>query len=106
MVGSSTTSNSALLGVAILPAGTSSSPVTVGAITQDYTGYDLLVVANLSSFAVQDPMVSVDGGALTHLQIVGANGAAENLDALGAGQVWVTLIPDTSLATYNGGDRI
>jgi len=61
----------------------------------DYTGYDLLVVKNVSNIAVVNPMLSIGGGAEQALEIRGVGGV-QTLNSLDAGAVWVTLIPKTA----------
>ncbi|WP_210349575.1 LamG-like jellyroll fold domain-containing protein [Bradyrhizobium agreste] len=67
----------------------------VGGANQDYTGYDLLIVANVSSIAVSNPTISVDGAALQALKVHGI-GADQVLPSLAPGQVWAMLIPESA----------
>src|SRR5262249_12974899 len=65
----------------------------VGVSNQDYTGYDLVVFANVSNIAVSNPKISFGGATLQALKIDGV-GSSTTLTSLGAGQVWATLVPE------------
>ncbi|WP_210178256.1 LamG-like jellyroll fold domain-containing protein [Methylosinus sp. R-45379] len=78
----------ALLAVMLLDKG-------VGALNQDYTGYDLLIVANVSTINVANPTLSIDGATAQALKTNGV-GADQALTSLAPGQVWATLVPEGS----------
>ncbi|MCB2039430.1 MAG: beta-propeller fold lactonase family protein, partial [Rhodoferax sp.] len=73
-----------------------------GAYNDNYTGMDMLLFVNLSGGNLSTPRIGVglsgsaDASILRDLQIDGV-GNLRNLGSLGAGQVWATLIPDTTV---------
>jgi hypothetical protein len=64
------------------------------ALGLDYTGYDMLVVVNVTNVTLANPMLGIGGGANQALRTDGIAGAG-TLASLGAGQVWVTLIRES-----------
>ena len=75
-------------------------------LSSQYTGYNLLVIANLTSINLANPMVGVvsSSGASTFqigLQSGGAAEAPVTLTALNANQVWATLVPTSASIAIN-----
>ncbi len=75
------------------------------ALAQDYSGYDVLVVANLTDTALANPRIAIGDTALRDLRVggrgisasatVNERGYSDSLvTSLAAGAVWVTLIPE------------
>ena len=80
----------------------SGAVLSVSRIASNYTGYDMLVIQNLSDVSLSTPMLSVGGTSSSSelaLQIRG-NGAAQTLTSLNPGQVWVPLIPTSETDVY------
>ncbi|MEE4110815.1 MAG: PKD domain-containing protein [Halieaceae bacterium] len=71
----------------------------------DYSGYDLLLFANLSDVVLDNPMIGagnagstlltglMTGGLAADLSF-GGDGTLDQLDGLAPGQIWATLIPE------------
>ncbi len=74
----------------------------------DYSNHDMLLFINLSDQALDDPELGIvgnpasgfstdllTGGFMTDA-LFGGSGSPQALDALGVGQIWATLIPDSN----------
>jgi hypothetical protein len=85
--------------------------IDLGPLTydDDYKGFDMLVVINLTELDLPNPMlgVSVNGSSPDYLQALkvrgadynddfGGAGGAQNLGALGAQGIWAMLVPDSA----------
>lgn len=67
---------------------------------QNYTGHDMVLFVNLSPSGLAQPRLEItlpgtQGAAILPVLRVDGVGAGADLDVLGAGAVWATLVPDT-----------
>ncbi|HEY3919271.1 MAG TPA: PKD domain-containing protein, partial [Stellaceae bacterium] len=76
--------------------------------TDAYTGYDLLVIDNVSSINLENPTLgivtsdAVSGNTgYTHGLTTGGVAGEQTLSALAPGQIWVTLVPTTTTFGVN-----
>ena len=69
--------------------------ITGTAMDLDYTGYDMLVIANVSTMNLSVPQLAIDSGLAQYLHTRGI-GMDQALTALAPGQVWVVLIPEAA----------
>src|SRR5262249_59478298 len=56
--------------------------LSVTRLSSNYTGYDYLVVQNLSNISLSDVSLSIDGGTPQALQVRGLSGVAQTLTSL------------------------
>jgi PKD repeat protein len=81
-----------------------------GDYADDYTGFDMLLFVNLADdVALSDPrlIVSQAGNPVgTQALAIDGVGAFQNLTALGAKQVWATLIPDSENLKFDASVHI
>jgi len=72
-----------------------------GAFADDYTGFDMVVFVNLANIVLTSPMLGVVPGSSTLTFETGllsdGVGVLQSLNALNPGDIWVTLIPDTTV---------
>ncbi|MDO9297068.1 PKD domain-containing protein [Bradyrhizobium sp.] len=69
--------------------------VTGSEFDLDYTGYDMLVIANVSSINLSLPTFAIDSGVAQYLHTRGI-GTDQVLTTLAPGQVWAVLIPEAA----------